>query len=87
MLGSEDSAGDESFTHGLLEYPQYTRPPVFRGLKVPDTLLSGNHREIAKWRRMKSIQKTQRLRPELLDSAILDKADRLILLESASQKH
>jgi tRNA (guanine37-N1)-methyltransferase len=88
VLGSEDSAGDESFTHGLLEYPQYTRPPEFRGLKVPDTLLSGNHREIAKWRRKKSIQKTQRLRPELLDSSTLDKADRLMLLESeGGQKH
>ena len=82
VLGSDDSAADESFTHGLLEYPQYTRPPEFRGLKVPDTLLSGNHREIARWRRMKSIQKTLRLRPDLLDTALLDPSERSMLLES-----
>jgi tRNA (guanine37-N1)-methyltransferase len=70
VLGSEDSAEDDSFSNGLLEYPQYTRPPEYRGLKVPDILLSGNHREIARWRRMKSIEKTQRLRPELLDSVL-----------------
>jgi tRNA (guanine37-N1)-methyltransferase len=80
VLGSDDSAEDDSFSNGLLEYPQYTRPPEFRGLKVPDTLLSGNHREIARWRRMKSIEKTRRLRPELLDSALLDPSERKMLL-------
>ncbi len=50
VLGSDESAGEESFSDGLLEYPQYTRPPEFRGLKVPDMLLSGNHGEIARWR-------------------------------------
>jgi len=84
VLGSEDSAEDDSFSNGLLEYPQYTRPPEYRGLKVPDTLLSGNHREIAKWRRMKSIEKTLRLRPELLDSALLDKSEKKMLLESVA---
>jgi len=82
VLGSEDSADDDSFSNGLLEYPQYTRPPEYRGLKVPDTLLSGNHREIAKWRRMKSLEKTLRLRPELLDSALLDKSEKKMLFES-----
>ncbi len=82
VLGSEDSAEDESFTHGLLEYPQYTRPPEFRGLKVPDTLLSGNHREIARWRRMKAIQKTRQLRPELIDTALLEPSERKMLLQS-----
>lgn len=66
VLGSDQSAGEESFSDGLLEYPQYTRPPEFRGLKVPAMLLSGNHSEIARWRREKSLQKTKLVRPELL---------------------
>jgi tRNA (guanine37-N1)-methyltransferase len=66
VLGSDESAGEESFSDGLLEYPQYTRPPEFRGLKVPDMLLSGNHGEIARWRREKSLQKTKTVRPDLL---------------------
>jgi tRNA (guanine37-N1)-methyltransferase len=69
VLGSDESAGDESFSDGLLEYPQYTRPPEFRGLKVPDMLLSGNHSEIARWRREKSIQKTRMVRPDLVSHA------------------
>lgn len=69
VLGSDESAGDESFSDGLLEYPQYTRPPEFRGLKVPDMLLSGNHSEIARWRREKSIQKTRMVRPDLVINA------------------
>jgi len=66
VLGSDESAGEESFSDGLLEYPHYTRPPEFRGLKVPDVLLSGNHSEIARWRREKSLQKTKKVRPDLL---------------------
>jgi len=66
VLGSDESAGEESFSDGLLEYPQYTRPPEFRGLKVPAVLLSGNHSEIARWRREKSLQKTKAVRPDLL---------------------
>lgn len=66
VLGSELSVGEESFTDGLLEYPQYTRPPEFRGLKVPDMLLSGNHAEIARWRKEQSLQKTKMVRPDLL---------------------
>lgn len=67
VLGHEDSAGDESFSHGLLEYPQYTRPAEFQGLKVPEILLSGNHQEVAKWRKQMSEEKTKLQRPDLLD--------------------
>lgn len=75
VLGSNESAGDESFSDGLLEYPQYTRPPEFRGLKVPDVLLSGNHREIARWRRAQSLRKTACIRPSLLENVTLSGDD------------
>ncbi len=65
-VGKEDSLKFESFEDGLLDYPQYTRPADFRGLKVPDVLLSGNHAEIARWRRSKQIEKTRSRRPDLL---------------------
>ncbi len=64
-LGGEGAADDESFTTGLLEYPQYTRPPVFRGMAIPEILTSGNHAEIAKWRRAQSLARTQARRPDL----------------------
>jgi tRNA (guanine37-N1)-methyltransferase len=66
VLGDDQSAQDESFSQGLLEYPQYTRPAEFRGLKVPDRLLSGNHAEIAKWRAEQARLRTQERRPDLL---------------------
>src|ERR1044071_792286 len=66
VLGNEDSAAEESFTDGLLEYPQYTRPEDFRGIKVPEILLSGDHQRIKKWRRQKSIEVTRARRPDLL---------------------
>jgi len=66
VLGHDDSSKDESFSHGLLEYPQYTRPEDFRGVKVPEVLLSGNHQQIAKWRQEMSRKKTQEQRPDLL---------------------
>ncbi len=66
VLGDEDSAADDSFAHGLLEFPQYTRPVEFRGWRVPDILLSGNHAAIAKWRAEQSLEKTKRNRPDLL---------------------
>ena len=66
VLGDDASAADESFSHGLLEYPQYTRPAEFRGLTVPDVLLSGNHAEIARWRAEQSRQRTAERRPDLL---------------------
>jgi len=85
VLGSEESAADDSFSAGLLEYPQYTRPPAFRGLQVPDVLLSGNHAAIAKWRRKQSLQRTRSVRPDLfskaavsdLEAATLDKVEQV----------
>ncbi|MHC4158916.1 MAG: tRNA (guanosine(37)-N1)-methyltransferase TrmD [Planctomycetota bacterium] len=65
-LGDEDSAKDDSFSNGLLEYPQYTRPEVFRGMKVPDILLSGDHSKIAQWRRQQALERTKKHRPDLL---------------------
>jgi tRNA (guanine37-N1)-methyltransferase len=65
-LGSETSAVFESFSEGLLDHPQYTRPPEFRGMKVPEVLLSGNHAEIERWRKEAAIAKTKRKRPDLL---------------------
>jgi tRNA (guanine37-N1)-methyltransferase len=65
-LGHEQSAVDDSFNHGLLEAPQYTRPAEFRGWQVPQVLLSGNHAEIAKWRKEQAIKRTQENRPDLL---------------------
>jgi len=65
-LGSETSAANESFCDGLLDYPHYTRPPEFAGLKVPDVLLTGHHAEIARWRRAAAAEKTRRQRPDLL---------------------
>jgi tRNA (guanine37-N1)-methyltransferase len=67
-LGSETSAVFESFSEGLLDHPQYTRPPEFRGMKVPDVLLSGNHAEIERWRKEAALTKTRRNRPDLLQS-------------------
>lgn len=67
VLGSAESLAEDSHTGGLLEYPQYTRPAVFRGWSVPAVLLSGNHAQIAKWRRQQAIRRTKERRPELLD--------------------
>lgn len=66
VLGSEQSTEEESFSDGLLEYPQYTRPAVFNGVAVPDVLLSGNHAEVDKWRRAQQLELTRKLRPDLL---------------------
>jgi tRNA (guanine37-N1)-methyltransferase len=67
VLGDDDSSRDESFSHGLLEYPQWTRPADFRGLKVPEVLLNGNHAEIEKWRREQAKLRTKESRPDLLE--------------------
>ena len=66
VLGSEQSTDEESFSEGLLEYPQYTRPQDFRGMKVPDVLVSGNHAEVAKWRHEQQLKVTAELRPDLM---------------------
>ncbi len=75
VVGQKDSLKTESFTTGLLEYPQYTRPPEFRGMRVPEVLLSGHHQEIRRWRRRESIKRTLERRPDLLDSAELTEED------------
>jgi tRNA (guanine37-N1)-methyltransferase len=79
VLGDETSCQTESFTSGLLEYPQYTRPAEFRGLGVPEILLSGNHAGIEKWRRAKALERTLTRRPDLLESADLTEDDRRLL--------
>lgn len=66
-LGSERSAINDSFSNGILDYPHYTRPASFKGMKVPEVLLSGNHKKIAKWRREKALEKTKKKRKDLLD--------------------
>ena len=71
VLGSPDSQVEESYSSGLLEYPHYTRPPEYRGWEVPEVLLSGNHGEIAKWRREQAVFRTALRRPDLLDHAEL----------------
>ncbi len=71
VLGSQDSPEDDSHSNGLLEYPQYTRPAVYRGWSVPEVLLSGNHAQIARWRRQQAIIRTFERRPELLDKSSL----------------
>jgi tRNA (guanine37-N1)-methyltransferase len=75
VLGKDESAEQESFVEGLLEHPHYTRPAEFRGWRVPDVLLSGNHAEVDKWRRRKSLECTLARRPDLLESAKLTKED------------
>lgn len=75
----QDSTNEESFSEGLLEYPQYTRPEIFNDKKVPEVLLSGNHENIRKWRRKQSIKNTYKKRPELLNNLELSKEDLNIL--------
>ncbi|HXQ22162.1 MAG TPA: tRNA (guanosine(37)-N1)-methyltransferase TrmD [Candidatus Acidoferrales bacterium] len=82
-LGCGDSAAVESFSDGLLEYPQYTRPPEFRGLRVPDVLRSGDHAAIARWRRQEALRRTFERRPDLLSHAPLTDEDRAFLAQLA----
>ncbi|MFC1931837.1 tRNA (guanosine(37)-N1)-methyltransferase TrmD [Chloroflexota bacterium] len=79
VLGSEESPLDESHTNGLLEYPQYTRPESHQGWSVPEVLLSGNHAQIATWRREQVIQRTLERRPDLLDKANLSPEERQLI--------
>ena len=83
---SEDSIIDESFTTGLLEYPQYTRPQTFDGYSVPEILLSGHHANIKKWQRYESLKKTYENRPELLEKIALSSSDQLILEKIKNEK-
>jgi len=81
VLGGERSALEDSFEEGLLEYPQYTRPRVFKGEEVPPVLLSGDHEKIRVWRRTESLKRTRERRPDLLKKARLQEEDRAILAE------
>jgi tRNA (guanine37-N1)-methyltransferase len=83
VLGSEDSASSDSHSDGLLEYPQYTRPQVYRGWSVPSILLSGNHGEIAQWRRRQAILRTAKRRPELLEKGNICDEERKWILENS----
>ena len=81
VLGSAESAGEESFSDGLLEYPQYTRPRELEGMAVPEVLLGGDHAKIRAWRRRESLKATLRCRPDLLKTAVLSPADQKTLKE------
>jgi tRNA (guanine37-N1)-methyltransferase len=78
-LGCETGAFEDSFATGLLEYPQYTRPPAFRGLTIPEILVSGHHAQVARWRREQALRRTWERRPDLLAAAALSDADRAFL--------
>ena len=80
VLGKEESASEESFSEGLLEYPQYTRPVVFGGMEVPEVLRGGNHALIKEWRRKEALRATYKNRPDLLNKAALNKDDGKLLL-------
>ena len=82
VLGSEESPEEESFSDGLLEYPQYTRPAVWEGVPVPEVLLSGHHARIQAWRREQSLRITQKNRPDLLKTAELTAKERKMLEET-----
>ena len=85
VLGSTESAGDESFSNdGLLEYPQYTRPRVFEDMEVPEVLLNGDHKKISQWRREQALLATARMRPDLLAAASITPAERRWLSEQLS---
>jgi tRNA (guanine37-N1)-methyltransferase len=85
VVGRQESTVHESFTDGLLEYPQYTRPEEFQGLRVPEVLLSGNHAEIARWRRRQSLLRTRAKRPDLLDRATLSAEEKQWLTQTSNE--
>lgn len=85
VLGNANSASEDSFSSGLLEYPHYTRPADFRGMKVPDVLLSGDHSRIAAWRRKEALKRTHERRPDLLAKASLSAEEKKILHEFNEQ--
>lgn len=86
VVGDEASVARDTFARGLLDYPQYTRPADFRGMRVPDVLLSGHHREIERWRRREALARTLTHRPEMLESASLDPQDEALLKELRENK-
>jgi tRNA (guanine37-N1)-methyltransferase len=86
VLGSADSTREESHSTGLLEYPQYTRPPEYRGIKVPGVLLSGHHGEIARWRRKESLRRTLERRPEMLKQVNLSPDDKMYINDIEAER-
>jgi len=86
VLGNEASPVTDSFSTGLLEHPQYTRPADFRGMKVPDVLLSGNHARIETWRKKESLRRTLERRPDLLENYALDEEEKALLEEIKNEK-
>ncbi len=89
VLGNDESATQESFaSHGILDHPHYTRPEVFRGMKVPDILLSGHHKKIDEWRRLKALERTLARRPDLIDRSIesLTREERELLRSLTEQR-
>jgi tRNA (guanine37-N1)-methyltransferase len=84
-MGNEASAGEESFTDGLVEYPQYTRPASFRGFEVPAVLRSGDHARIARWRHAEALRRTRDRRPDLLQRRGLSDAERALLEDEPPQ--
>jgi tRNA (guanine37-N1)-methyltransferase len=86
VLGDAASAETDSFATGLLKHPQYTRPPIYRGMAVPSVLLSGDHRAIARWRRKEAIRRTRDRRPDLLARAALSDLDRELLAEIEAEE-
>ena len=87
VLGHDESSAEESFSDGLLEYPHYTRPAVFRNLPVPSVLLEGNHGAIARWRKKESLRRTLKVRPELLLKIDLKTKERQILAEILEEEY
>lgn len=86
VLGDDESAKEESFTCGMLDYPHYTRPPEFKGARVPDILLSGNHQEIRKWRKKEALRRTCIKRPDLINKERLSSEDRELLKQFVDER-
>ncbi len=86
-LGNDKSAEDDTFSEGLLEYPHYTRPPDFRGWRVPEVLLSGHHAEIARWRRKEQFRRTQQRRPDLWAEFVPSKSDQKLIEALDAEQH
>jgi tRNA (guanine37-N1)-methyltransferase len=87
VLGDPEAPFDDSHATGLLEYPHFTRPPEFRGWGIPEVLLSGNHAEIARWRRQESLRRTLLYRPDLLAKADLSQEDLAFLVDLGYQRY
>jgi tRNA (guanine37-N1)-methyltransferase len=86
VVGDEQSVAEDSFARGLLDYPHYTRPAEFAGLKVPDVLLSGHHADVRRWRKKTALARTLERRPDLIESASLDEEDRALLEEIRKER-